>query len=397
MNYILFDDPQVRTNLLPLCYVRPIANIRVGILTIAEKWEYYLGRVPAIETAPYLQASFPSYWHPDNLLINSHICPSPPLLEAINGLEKGQALYKKETLVAARVSDQNAFKRLQEGEGNKIYFTDKIYSIQHVWDVFALNGLEIQADYELLTKDRSTEHISDLHTVIYNPDQVFIEPGARIKSAILDAEKGPIYIGKKAQVHPGSIITGPFALGEGAHINPGGRMRGDTTIGPYCKVGGEVSNSVFFGFSNKGHDGFLGNSVIGEWCNLGADSNTSNLKNNYGNVRVWNYGMRQFMDSGRQFVGLIMGDHSKCGINTMFNTGTVVGVGTNLFGAGFPPKFIPSFSWGGPDTGWTDYDLDKLFEVESRMMIRRNKELKENHMDLLTHLFEETAAYREGF
>lgn len=395
MNYILFDQEETHQNLLPLTYVRPISLLRVGIMTIIDKWDHFLGQTPSVLTLDYLQNKFTHYWHPDNIVINSSICPDGQLVEVIKNLEKNEYLVKDKMLLAARVSDEQSFEAIKTSDLSKgKKYNKDIQAIRNPWDIFVHNGQQITSDFEIITAGRQSDTLSDMHTIAYNPEQIFIEPGAKIKAAVLDADSGPIYIGKNTTIHPGCVVIGPFSLGEGSHLNPGAKMRGDTTIGPYCKVGGEVSNSVLLGYSNKAHEGFLGNSVVAEWCNLGADTNTSNLKNNYSNVKVWNYTSRRFIDSGRQFVGLIMGDHSKCSINTMFNTGTVVGICSNIYGAGFPSKFIPSFSWGGADSGWTHYELEKLFEVESKMMIRRNKELTNSYKAMLELLYEKTNQLR---
>ncbi len=257
--------------------------------------------------------------------------------------------------------------------------------IRNNWDIFVLNGGQIRADFTLFDMKHS-QPIDDKHTIVYNKENIFVEEGVKIRAAILNAESGPIFIGRNAEIQEGSVIKGPFALCEGAVINMGAKMRGDTTIGPYSKVGGEINNSVIFGYSNKAHDGFLGNSVIGEWCNLGADTNTSNLKNNYSNVKVWSYLFNDYIDSDRQFCGLMMGDHSKAGINTMFNTGTVVGVNANIFGGGFPPKFIPSYAWGGSE-GFQRFEFDKAMQVASKVMERRNIMLENEDYEILKYVY----------
>ncbi len=228
--------------------------------------------------------------------------------------------------------------------------------------------------------------------MVYAPENIFIEEGVYIRAAILNAENGPIYLGKNSIVQEGAIIRGAFAMGEGSHVNMGAKMRGDISLGPYCKVGGEVSNSVVFGYSNKAHDGFLGNSVLGEWCNLGADTNTSNLKNNYDSPKLWNHAYNDFEKTGIQFCGLMMGDHSKAGINTMFNTGTVVDVSTNIFGSGFPSNYIPSFAWGGGEQ-YEEYELPKALETAERVMARRNVPFTPMDKEILSHIFE-LSAYR---
>ena len=267
-----------------------------------------------------------------------------------------------------------------------------LLKVETTWDIFSKNGAAIKADFDLITKNRTSAPIPE-KTVAFNSEAIFIEEGAKLPLCVLNATDGPIYIGKNAEIMEGSMVRGPFALCEESTLKMGTKIYGSTTVGPHSKVGGEVNNSVFFGYSNKGHDGFLGNSVIGEWCNLGADTNNSNLKNNYAEVRLWSYETENFAKTGLQFCGLMMGDHSKCGINTMFNTGTVVGVSANIFGSGFPRNFIPSFSWGGAK-GFTTYLTSKAFEVAKVVMLRRGIELSEQESAILEHVFELSAAYR---
>ncbi|WP_299461644.1 GlmU family protein [uncultured Microscilla sp.] len=393
MQYILFDHFGVRNNLKPFTLVRPVACIRVGILTIAQKWEKYLGTQVSFQTEAYLEAKFdapPLDTLDKYVLIDGSICPDLSLTAAIQQLQPGEALSNSRGEILALHYDKSVFaKDLREAFQPKklVAYTNEFTRIENLWDIFQQNAAQIQSDFRLITQGRTSTPIADPHTIVYNPQNVFVEEGAQLKACVLNAEKGVIYIGKGAQVSEGSIIQSNFALGDHAVVNPGAKMRGDTTIGPYCKVGGEISNSVFFGYSNKGHDGFLGNSVVGEWCNFGADTNCSNLKNNYGNIKVWNYGVHDYIDSRQQFCGVMMGDHSKAGINTMFNTGTVVGINANVYGAGFPAKFIPSFAWGGADAGFGTYDLQKAFETANLMMQRRGKACDEAEQAILTHVF----------
>jgi UDP-N-acetylglucosamine diphosphorylase/glucosamine-1-phosphate N-acetyltransferase len=398
MNLILFDQAGVRQQLLPLTFTRPVAALRVGILTIAEKWQRYFPEAHiSYLTEPYLRKKFPLQKSSINLLINGAVCPNPEIMEAIQELGEDESLIKDKTLIACRCSREalDGFETEVPGPGKKnIPFEGCFFTlIDQVWHIFRQNSAELKSDFELITRNRKSAGISDEHTRTYNEENIFVEEGAKIRAAILNAENGPIYIGKGAQVHEGAIIKGPFALCEGSNVNTGAKMRGDTTIGPFSKVGGEVSNSVIQGYSNKGHEGFLGNSVLGEWCNIGADTNNSNLKNNYADIKIWNYQKGGFTNTGLQFCGLIMGDHSKCGINTMFNTGTVVGVSANIFGTGFPRQFVPSFSWGGSG-GFSTFKLDKVFEVAEKVMERRHITLDETEKDILLHIFEQTAQYR---
>ena len=396
MNLILFDNITLRRQLLPLTFTRPIAALRCGILTLAEKWQHLLPQSSiSYLTEEYLQQKFPLSLSDDNLFINGALCPAEDFVKQLRELQPGQSLVKENVLLAFRGPKEaaEAYRRGIHTTNDKKEWQGPFTLIQHPWHIFRFNGDQIKADFALITHGRSSAGINDVHTRTYNEEQIFVEEGAKIRAAILNAEDGPIYIGKDAQVHEGAIIKGPFALCNNSNVNVGAKMRGDITIGPYSKVGGEVSNSVIQGHSNKGHEGFLGNSVLGEWCNLGADTNNSNLKNNYANVKIWSYLKGGFADTGLQFCGLIMGDHSKCGINTMFNTGTVVGVSANIFGDGFPRNFIPSFSWGGA-AGFTTYKFDTAMETTQRVLERRNMKLDETDRAILQHIFEQTAQYR---
>ncbi len=379
MRITLFDQDDIRQNLLPFTYTRPVSDIRVGILTIAEKWQNH-GFDISFDTADYLNKKYPS--GNNSIRVNGALCPTSQLVEAVNALKEGEKLVYQGLTCA------------EHGHGeNEIGFKGDCLFIEHTWDIFLNNGAQIRSDFDLLTEGRSSQSINDEHSIVYGKENLFIEEGARIKAAIINAEDGPVYIGKNARVHEGSLIKGPFALCEESHVNMGAKIKGDTTVGPYSKVGGEISNSVIFGYSNKGHDGFLGNSVIGEWCNLGADTNTSNLKNNYATVKLWNYGRGGFDNTGLQFCGLMMGDHAKCGINTMFNTGTLVGVGANVFGSGFPRNFVPSFSWGGA-AGFSTFQPRKFYEVAEAVMKRRGKEFDEMEKEIIDHIFDSSTAYR---
>ena len=382
MNVILFDSN--RSNFYPLSYTRPIAEFRIGILTIKEKWEHYYENV-SVSTEDYLADKYPITKQKENLWIDSSVLPSKELITELNSLRNGELLESNDKVIAFKNSSFD-YKKL-----NKISTSVNFDSLNNIWDIFSDNSREIEKDFKLVVKGRKTSALKSSNTVIGK--KVFIEKGAKVSCSILNAENGPIFIGKNAEVMEGTIIRGPFAMGENSVLKMGTKIYGPTTLGPYCKVGGEVNNSVFFGYSSKSHDGFLGNSVIGEWCNLGADTNNSNLKNNYAEVKLWNYEMEKFKKTGLQFCGLVMGDHSKCGINTMFNTGTVIGVSANIFGSGFPRNFVPSFSWGGA-TGFTTYQLKKVFEVAKVVMNRRGLELSETDEKILHHVFDETSKNR---
>ena len=383
--HIHFVEPSgTWPKLLPLTYTRPVADLRVGILKISEKWEKRLGAASvSYGTEEHLRALFSEEHSTADLFINSNLLPTSRLVEKIKNLQPNQGLWCGSTFLAARGSSDTS---------EKIEFHETISTVDHPWDIFLSNKQEIESDYDLLTKGRISQPLTDTHTKTYG-DRIFLGEGASVKAAILNSEEGAIYLGKNSSINEGAMIRGSFALGESSQIGMGAKIRGDTAIGPNCKVGGEVSNSVFHSNSSKGHDGFVGNSVIGEWCNIGADSNTSNLKNNYTNVKMWDFESERFKDTGLQFCGLIMGDHSKCGINTMFNTGTTVGVSANIFGAGFPPTLIPSFIWGGSN-GFATYQKKKAIETEELVMQRRNKSLTEEDKALLTHIFESTSRQR---
>ncbi len=393
-NIILFDDPS-RKRLYPLTMTRPICELRVGILTIREKWELWFNNKVSHVTVPHLSEKYPLIVKDRNLVINGGILPTPSLCEEIIEMDEDDVLLKDNLMIAAKIS-KDRFGILQRdaelGGLRKIQSSASFIKIENCWDIFHYNGEAIQSDFEKITRNRLSEAISPTNQVI-NKSNIFIEAGAKVECSILNASTGPIYIGKNAEIMEGCIVRGPLALCEKGVLKLGAKIYGPTTVGPYSKIGGEVNNSVITGFSNKGHDGFLGNSVLGEWCNIGADSNNSNLKNNYAEVRLWNYETESFEKTGLQFCGLVMGDHSKCGINTMFNTGTVIGVSSNIFGAGFPRNFVPSFSWGGA-SGFSTYRLRKAFETAELVMKRRGKELDEVEKKILEHAFSESKTYR---
>lgn len=394
MNIILFDDAS-RAKLLPLTFTRPVAEIRIGILTIREKWEKFLNVPSSTKTEEYLQEKFPLELSidDDNFWINASYLPNAKLVEEIRTLKEKEALLEGTVVVAVNTGKLREFDPTTLDGFVKYSTHSKPMCIQHPWDIFSRNGDAIKADFDLITAGRKSHALSTTNTVIAE-ENIFVEEGAKVECAILNASTGPIYIGKDAEIMEGSIVRGPFSLGEHSALKLGAKIYGPTTIGPHSKVGGEVNNSVIFGFSNKAHDGFLGNSVLGEWCNIGADSNNSNLKNNYAEVKLWNYEKERFIGTGLTFCGLIMGDHSKCGINTMFNTGTVVGVNANIFGAGFPRNFVPSFSWGGA-AGFTTYKLNDAFEVAARVFERRGLTFDDREKNILQHVFELTEKYRK--
>ncbi len=390
MNYILFDGT-VRNALLPFTFTRPVAEIRIGILTIREKWEKYLGYTTTTLTEEYLSEKYPMVEMEDNVMINASFLPNDILSEMVKNLEKNQAIFKGDEVVAFYTSDTQDEVDFDAYE--IIDFNDECLTVEHTWDIFAKNDAALREDFELITEGRTSQTIPKSVNVI-SPENISIEEGAKLEFVTLNASTGPIYIGKNAEIMEGSVIRGPFALCESGRVKLASKVYGATTVGPYSVIGGEVNNSVLFSYSNKGHDGFLGNAVLGEWCNIGADSNNSNLKNNYEPVKLWSYETENFAKTGLQFCGLMMGDHSKCGINTMFNTGTVVGVSTNVFGAGFPRNFVPSFSWGGA-SGFSTYLTSKAIQTAKIVMARRNVEFTEEDAKILEYVFEETKKYRK--
>jgi UDP-N-acetylglucosamine diphosphorylase/glucosamine-1-phosphate N-acetyltransferase len=390
MNYILFDGT-VRNALLPFTFTRPVADIRIGILTIREKWEKYLGSTTTTLTEEYLMEKYPMVEMEQNIMINASFLPNAILVDLIQNLEQNQAVVFGDEIVAFYTNDTQ--EEVDFEQYDLVVYEGEFLRIENTWDIFSKNDRAIREDFELLTEDRVSQPIPKSVNVIA-PENIFIEAGAKLEFVTLNASTGPIYIGANAEIMEGSVIRGPFALCESGRVKLATKVYGATTVGPHSVIGGEVNNSVLFGYSNKGHDGFLGNSVLGEWCNIGADSNNSNLKNNYEEVRLWSYETEGFAKTGLQFCGLMMGDHSKCGINTMFNTGTVVGVSANIFGAGFPRNFVPSYSWGGA-SGFSTYITSKAFQTAKIVMARRNVEFTDQDAAILTHVFEETKKYRK--
>ena len=375
-----FEDPN-NQDLFPLTATRPAAALRVGILTIAEKWSHLL-KADSIGylTKDYLQTRFTDV--NAHINITGNLLPNDLLVKAIKALEENESLIH---------GDDDCLAYTGSGE-NRVIFEGEVQRITRPFNIFKHNGAQITDDFNQITKNRQSIPLSPTNTVIGNLP-VFLEEGAQVECCIFNTQQGPIYIGKNAQIMEGSIVRGPFAMGEGSNVKMGSKIYGDTTLGPYCNVGGEVNNVVFQGYSNKGHDGFLGNAVLGEWCNIGADTNASNLKNTYDEVKVWNYTSNRFEKSGEQFCGLIMGDHSKCGINTMFNTGTVVGVGSNIFGSGFPRQFVPDFAWGGA-SGFVTHKLPQMEKTAQLMMQRRKRNYDTEEMEIIRAVFESTQDYR---
>ena len=379
MNYILFDGP-VRNALLPFTFTRPVADILIGIMTIRQKWEMRLGSTITTITEEYLSAKFPMVEMEENVMINAAYLPNDALVEMVTDLKENQAIFKGEDVIAFYATENQ--EEVDFDSYEIIQYNDDCLTVENTWDIFSKNDAAIRSDFAYLTEDRKSQPIPKSVNVI-EPENIFIEEGAKLEFVTLNASTGPIYIGKNAEIMEGTVIRGPFALCENAQVKLNAKIYGATTVGPGSRIGGEVKNSVLFQNSNKGHDGFLGDSVLGEWCNIGADSNNSNLKNNYEEVKLWSYETEGFAKTGLQFCGLMMGDHSKCGINTMFNTGTVVGVSANIFGSGFPRNFVPSFSWGGA-AGFTTYITKKAFETAKLVMGRRNIDFDETEAAILT-------------
>lgn len=391
-NIILFDGPS-REDLLPLTFTRPVAALRTGISTLKEKWEFITGMDCSYETAPYLQGKYPRITTSNNLYIDGSIIPDENLWYELQKLNPEEVLLSEEQVIAYISMDPLTQDELLSGDRTGIPYEAECLAIRNTWDIFSLNDQVLRDDFHRLTNKRSSQALSQTNNVL-GVENIFVEEGARVEFATLNATTGPIYIGKDVEIMEGALVRGPLALCEHSSLKLGAKIYGATTIGPWCKVGGEVHNSVFTAYSSKAHDGFLGNAVLGEWCNLGADTNNSNLKNNYVHVKLWNYPRNRFVQTGLQFCGLIMGDHSKSAINTMFNTGTVVGVNANIFGAGFPRNFIPSFTWGGPG-GIIEYKLDKAFETASVVMERRGLILNNEEKKILEEVYRQTEKYRK--
>lgn len=394
IQHIVLFDGNERDNLLPLTATRAMADLRVGILTIKEKWEKYFQTKVDVLTQDYLQPKYTYTQKENTIFINTQFLPTKSFIKDLESLGDNEILKWRTMLVAIKTNQpinsiQDIYKIDASNNENKDYnyghkqlnTTESTYLISHPWNIFSHNGNEIKNDIKLLVLKPNPEKLSATNAILGN--EIYVEDGVSCECSILNAKNGPIYLGKNSEVMEGTTIRGSFALGEHSTLKMQTKIYGDTTIGPHCKVGGEVSNSVFFGYSNKAHDGFIGNSVIGEWCNLGADTNNSNLKNNYGKVKAYNYPAKDIIDTGLQFCGLIMGDHAKSSINTMFNTGTVVGVCANVFGGGFHPKFVPDFAWNEKI-----FDLEKAYEVAQRVMERREINLSETDKNILKYIFE---------
>ncbi|WP_282180112.1 GlmU family protein [Maribacter stanieri] len=390
MNFILFDGPR-RDHLLPFTFTRPVSEIRVGIMTLKERWEAYLKVSVSSLTEEYLSIKYTVNLEESNVFIDASVLPSNELLKAVKALRAGERLMSGELIIAYLAAVSKSADELSDFD--VVEFEGGLVQINNTWDIFDKNATILQSDFDFITKGRKSQPISSTNQLIH-PERIFLEEGAKVEFSILNATDGPIYLGKNSEIWEGSLIRGGLALCNNAIVKMGGKLYGATTIGPYSKVCGEISNSVIFGYSSKGHEGYLGNAVLGEWCNIGADSNNSNLKNNYAKVRLWDYATERFEQTGLQFCGLMMGDHSKTAINTMFNTGTVIGVNSNIYVPGFPRNFVPSFSWGGA-SGFTAYQPAKAFDAAKVMMARRGVEFNDVEVDILTHVFEITKKWRK--
>lgn len=397
-NIILFDDKDTWTDLLPIVYTRPISDIRIGILTIKEKWQkYFPDHDFSCLTAEYLSVKYPTNITDDNLFIAGNCCPDKNFADAVSALGNGEAIAYNGELVAYR-GTMEGFKSVTL-EKTAPYTASSLTMLHQLYDIFLLNGSEMRRDYHIIIAGRESQPLSETCTIVgpYRLDDgcpaIFIEEGATVEAVTLNTTGGPIYIGKDAVIMEGVCIRAPFAACRHSQVNMGAKIYGATTLGPYCKVGGELNNVVMIGYSNKAHDGFLGNAVIGEWCNIGAGTNASNLKNDYTEIKLWNYRAHRFLRTGLQFCGLIMGDHSKAGINCMFNTATVIGVGVNVHGAGFPRNFVASFSEGSV-AGYTDVSVVKFFDIAKRMMARRGIELSETDKEIFESIYRIAENYK---
>jgi UDP-N-acetylglucosamine diphosphorylase/glucosamine-1-phosphate N-acetyltransferase len=398
LNIILFDS-DARNNLLPLTATRPVGELRIGILTLREKWERRMKASVSYITQEYLQVKYPIRFEADNLIVNSSVLPDDAICARIEALKMNEALLNKEgDLIAARISEHQiesliADEEIKELSGITIENEDKLRCLTRLWHFSDYNEQELLADFTLLTQGKKSNPISSTNRIL-GYSNVFLEEGVSMEYCTLNATKGPIYIGKNVEIMEGCILRGPISIGENSILKMGAKVYGPSTFGPGCRVGGEVARSIFYANSNKAHDGYLGDSILGEWCNLGADTNNSNLKNNYGEVKLWDYVSEKFEKTGKNFMGLVMGDHSKCAINTMFNTGTVIGVFTNVYGAGFPRNFVPDFSWGGAEGGYRTYKFAEACETATIVMARRNVVFNELDKSILFHIYDKSTKFR---
>lgn len=396
-NIILFDT-DARNHLLPLTATRPMGEMRVGILTLREKWERRLRGSASYITQEYLQEKYPIHIEDENLIINGGVIPTPAICRRIEALGLNEALLLNGELIAARLNEAQfesliGEEEVDELQGQELEAGIPLIQITNLWQLTRLNEQALKEDFTLLTQGKNSKPISDTNRIIGPIENLFLEDGVKIEACTINLNAGPIYIGSNTEVMEGSMLRGPIAIGPDCIVKMGAKIYGPCSFGPGCRMGGEITRSIFFANTNKAHDGYLGDSVLGEWCNLGADTNNSNLKNNYSEVKLWDYETERFEKTGQQFVGLIMGDHSKCAINTMFNTGTIVGAFANVYGAGFPRNFIPDFSWGGPD-GYRTYKFADACETASIVMSRRGQTFNDLEKAILYHIYDRTAKFR---
>lgn len=397
MAHLILFDNETRDHLLPLTYTRPVGELRIGILTIREKWERVMDCPVSFLTQDYLSEKFEMNYGEENYLVNGSLLPTAQMVRLIQQLDYSEAILLDGELLATKLTGKQIEKLIKDEDfGDLSGFeagNTEIVKLGGVYDIFHLNKAALEADFELITAGRTSQPLPESNRLVGPADRLFIEEGATIECATINTQNGPVYIGRDALVMEGALIRGGLAMCERSVLKMGAKIYGPTTLGPQCKVGGEVNNVVFQANSNKSHEGYLGNSAIGQWCNIGADTNCSNLKNTYEEVKLWNYVDERFRQTGLQFCGLILGDHTKVGINTMFNTGTVVGVAANIFGTGFPRNFVPSFAWGGAN-GYSTYRTSKAFDMMERVMARRGQELSVQDRLILLRIYEDTAKYR---
>ena len=387
MHIRLFNGKD-REHLLPFVYLRSVADVFMGALSFQDRWKQLMTDSVSVETADSLRESEEST--PDRCVLAALI-PTTSFVEAVQALAPNQKLVCDDLLLAYHGELPSNDPNLQSYQS--IFIDQSAFTyIQHSWDIFLCNAHALKHDIPLLSKNRISNAISDTNLTI-GDGSIFIAPQVNMEGVTLNTTEGPIFIDEGATIMEGCLLRGPLYVGKNSVIKMGAKVYANCSVGPSVKVGGEINNVVFFGNSNKGHDGFLGNAVIGEWCNIGAGTSASNLKNDYGLVRVWDYASGNFTKTDLQFCGLLMGDHSQCAIQTTFNTATVVGIGCNLFGLGFPRQFIPSFSRGGAQ-GFTENRLDKVIETAKAMKKRRGVDFTSADSDRLEAIFEKTASFR---
>ncbi|WP_341664331.1 putative sugar nucleotidyl transferase [Blattabacterium cuenoti] len=390
MNFILYDGIEWK-KLFPITLTRPVSEIRLGLFTIKERWEKYIGKTAYdIITQPFLSKKYSkkkdSYFE-NMLFINSSFLPNEELIQFLFSLKENETIFFKEKMIAFKKNflvKKDIFSLSKKC--TKTYYVKQVIHIQYPWEIFTNNEIILKEDFMFFTKGKkSFSLLGNNHVLCKN--KIFLEEDIKANNVVLNAQFGPIYIEKGVEIMEGSVIRGPVSIGKSSILNVGSKIYGGTTIAPFCKVGGEIFNSVIFSYSNKVHDGFLGNSILGEWCNLGAGTNISNLRNDYKKVTVWNYEKKDFFPTNLQFFGIIMGDHSKSAINTQFNTATIVGVSNSIFGYGFPPRYIPSFYLGGIQSK-KRISFHQICETSEIMMNRRNRNFSVLDKKILKYLYQ---------